>query len=417
MSDWYRTKTFKISFQIVLITIIFVAELHTGIFSNSTALVADSFHALSDVVSLCIGLIAVRTANNKPKPNSRKTFGNQRSEVLGGIVQAVFLYALCFHIYTESFKRFMKRQEQNDILRILVVGGIGLVANLTGLYMFCETGGDGHGHSHGGGHGHSHKITNDESEEQTEKHGSNLNTRGIWLHIMGDTLGSVSVMISSGVLMYYSKPGYNCLTSESTRSKWQHFPVSTGSCDDLETYWNSVNSTESCDSCVFNPFHPEYQVYSWLTLLDPALTFLIATIICASTYPLFRQSMHILMENCPLEIDFEEFRKSLEEGVKDFGEVSIQDLHIWQLNSEKGVATVRVRIVRPGKSGNVKDGENGENRENDGNNEISNYQALISYLTEELQSQNIQEITIQPEFTESLTTPSTTGVETTALLD
>lgn len=297
----------------------------------------------------------------------------------------------------------MKRQEQNDILRILVVGGIGLLANLTGLYMFCETGGDGHGHSHGGGHGHSHKITNnDESEEQTEEHthGSNLNTRGIWLHIMGDTLGSVSVMISSGVLMYYSKPGYSCLTSESTRSKWQHFPEFAGSCDDLETYWNSVNSTESCDSCVFNPFHPEYQLYTWLTLLDPALTFLIASIICASTYPLFRQSMHILMENCPLEIDFEEFRKSLEKGVTNFGEVSIEDLHIWQLNSEKGVATVRVKIVR--------DSENDE---------ISNYQALIAYLTEELQSQNIHEITIQPEFTAHLTTPATTGIETTALLD
>ena len=91
MAPWHKTKTFKISFQIGLILIIFIAELHTGIFSNSTALIADSFHALSDVISLCIGLVAVRTANRKPKPSSRKTYGNQRSEVLGGIVQAVFL--------------------------------------------------------------------------------------------------------------------------------------------------------------------------------------------------------------------------------------------------------------------------------------------------------------------------------------
>ena len=106
------------------------------------------------------------------------------------------------------------------------------------------------------------------------------------------------------------------------------------------------------------------------------------------------------MENCPLEIDFEEFRKSLEKGVTNFGEVSIEDLHIWQLNSEKGVATVRVKIVR-----------------NSDNDEISNYQALIAYLTEELQSQNIHEITIQPEFTAHLTTLVTPGIETTALLD
>ena len=63
------------------------------------------------------------------------------------------------------------------------------------------------------------------------------------------------------------------------------------------------------------------------------------TIICLSTYPLFIQSMDILMENCPKEINYENFRKHLENGVKIFGKVvELEDLHIWQLNSDKGIS-------------------------------------------------------------------------------
>lgn len=370
MAKWYRTKSFKICFQIVLILIIFIAELHTGIFSNSTALVADSFHALSDVISLCVGLVAVRTAHKKPKPNSRKTFGNQRAEVLGGIVQAVFLYALCFHIYTESFKRFTNRQEQNDIIRILIVGGIGLIANLLGLWMFCDTGSD-HGHTHGHSHGQSH---ND---------GQNLNTRGIWLHIMGDTLGSVSVMISSGILMYYSQPAFRCSNSE----KWSRFPDRIDpTCNDLQNFRNLNNLTNSCH-CELNSYVPLYEVHSWLTLLDPALTFLIATIICASTYPLFVKSMHILMENCPKEIDFESFRKHLEKVVLDFGKIKIIDLHIWQLNSDKGVATIKLQI----ETGSCKFPKKKFS-------EISNYQNLVKRIMFEFEELHVDELTIMPEF-------------------
>ena len=230
-APWHKTKTFKICFQICLISIIFIAELHTGIFSNSTALIADSFHALSDVISLCIGLIAVRTANRKPKPTSRKTFGNQRSEVLGGIVQAVFLYALCFHIYTESFKRFTNPQVQHNVERIFYVGLVGFIANLTGLWMFCETGD--HGHTHG--ESEAQKLRKSESEHS----GQNLNTRGIWLHIMGDTLGSVSVIISSIVLWKYSTPAYHCELGGLEHNWYRHnittpFPGGAKNCDQLE---------------------------------------------------------------------------------------------------------------------------------------------------------------------------------------
>ena len=118
-----------------------------------------------------------------------------------------------------------------------------------------------------------------------------------------------------------------------------------------------------------------------LKLLDPALTFLIATIICCSTYPLFIQSVDILMENCPKDIDYGEFREHLEEGLMKFGKIiTLEDLHIWQLNSEKGLASLKVLI------------------DTGGSNEINCYQDIVKYLNEEFQNNGIQKVTIQPEF-------------------
>lgn len=42
-----------------------------------------------------------------------------------------------------------------------------------------------------------------EKQEEEAVSNQNLNTRGIFLHILGDTLGSVAVMVSAGMLWYY----------------------------------------------------------------------------------------------------------------------------------------------------------------------------------------------------------------------
>ena len=177
---FYHKKTFKVLFQISLTLILFFAEAFTGYKTNCMALISDAFHTLSDLISLCIGLAAIRVGKKTVSAYSRKTFGYKRAEVLGGIVQAVFLLSLCFNIYIEALKRFITPEKQRDVLQILVVGGIGLAVNLLGLCLFS------------GEHGHSHE--------------GNMNTRGIYLHIMGDTLGSVAVMASAGCLFFFQVP-------------------------------------------------------------------------------------------------------------------------------------------------------------------------------------------------------------------
>jgi zinc transporter 1 len=69
--------------MLVLTTAFFVAELTVGYMCNSLALVADSFHMLSDSFALVIGLVSIRLA--KRKKSEEFTFGWVRAEVVGAL--------------------------------------------------------------------------------------------------------------------------------------------------------------------------------------------------------------------------------------------------------------------------------------------------------------------------------------------
>lgn len=71
-----------------------------------------------------------------PKKWSKNTFGWARAEVLGALINAVFLCALCFSILVESMKRFYDPEEIHEPILILTVGVIGLLVNVIGLFLF-----------------------------------------------------------------------------------------------------------------------------------------------------------------------------------------------------------------------------------------------------------------------------------------
>lgn len=71
-----------------------------------------------------------------PKKWSKNTFGWARAEVLGALINAVFLLALCFSILIESLKRFVDPERLHNPFLVLVVGVIGLLVNICGLFLF-----------------------------------------------------------------------------------------------------------------------------------------------------------------------------------------------------------------------------------------------------------------------------------------
>ncbi|KAF3927328.1 hypothetical protein ABW21_db0202387 [Orbilia brochopaga] len=147
------SRSARIITLLVIDTLFFFLEIIVGYAVHSLALVADSFHMLNDVFSLIVALYAIRLAKSKTS-NSKYTYGWQRAEVLGALINGVFLLALCLSIVLEAIQRFFDPPVITQPVLILCVGSAGLASNIIGLFLFHD-----HGHSHAA-HGHEgHKHT------------------------------------------------------------------------------------------------------------------------------------------------------------------------------------------------------------------------------------------------------------------
>lgn len=107
---------------------------------------------LNDMLSMCVALWAIKVTifflkkkirlTKKKKVasvtefNPKYSYGWQRAEILGALINGVFLIALCFTILIESIERFVSPQEITNPLMVLITGGAGLVANIVGLFLF-----------------------------------------------------------------------------------------------------------------------------------------------------------------------------------------------------------------------------------------------------------------------------------------
>jgi zinc transporter 1 len=173
---------------------------------------------LSDGLCLVVALVALKVAkrsNNEQVMKADNTFGWARAEIIGGLTNAIFLLALCVIIILESIEKFIQPQPVEQPLTVCIVGAVGLIMNLIGLVLF-RGGGEMHGHSHSRdgdehshndyldhGHGHSHEPSHGHSHAQ-DKSGEGMNMRGVFLHVLGDAVGSVVVILSAGLMYFYN---------------------------------------------------------------------------------------------------------------------------------------------------------------------------------------------------------------------
>ncbi|KAI1854181.1 hypothetical protein JX265_000585 [Neoarthrinium moseri] len=170
------SKSQRISIMVAISTVFFLVELISGLMVKSLALTADAFHMLNDIISLLVGLWAVRIS--KRQSTDKFSYGWVRAEILGGFFNAVFLIALCVSIIIESITRFFDPPEISNPQLILIVGCCGLASNLVGFVVLGHGGHD-HGHSHDDGeHGHDHAHDHNEAAIAEEGRASS-NTGGM----------------------------------------------------------------------------------------------------------------------------------------------------------------------------------------------------------------------------------------------
>ncbi|WPH01700.1 zinc/cadmium resistance protein [Acrodontium crateriforme] len=172
------SKSTRILILLAIDSAFFLLELITGYYVHSLALVADAFHMLNDVLSLCVGYWAVKVATQKTS-SKMYTYGWQRAETLGALINGVFLVALCVTIFLEAIQRFVEPQIVSNPKFVLIVGCLGLASNIVGLFLFHDHSHGPGGHSHGpSGHSHGDEVRDAEeghaghSHEEPDMNGS-----------------------------------------------------------------------------------------------------------------------------------------------------------------------------------------------------------------------------------------------------
>ncbi|EPY34803.1 solute carrier family 30 (zinc transporter), member 5 [Angomonas deanei] len=174
-----RRRREKKLFLFLLLTLaVMVLEFVYGISSNSLGLVSDSFHMLLDATSIVIGLCTAFASSWDP--NKNHPFGFARYEVLSGFLNGVLLVFIAVFVVVESIERILDPPEV-ETTYLLTVSVIGLLVNAIGVVFFHEF------HTHAPG-------------ECSHDH----NMQGVYLHIMADLLGSVSVILSSLLIHFFN---------------------------------------------------------------------------------------------------------------------------------------------------------------------------------------------------------------------
>ncbi|GAB2462945.1 cobalt-zinc-cadmium efflux system protein [Conyzicola lurida] len=166
------TNRARLVVAIAIVGVFLVVEVVGAVLSGSLALLADSGHMLSDLLGLVVALVALSIAARPA--TDRQTFGYQRAEVFGALLNGVLLAGVAIFVAVEGIGRLF-RPESAEVLSapMLVIAVVGLAANVASLLVL-----------RGG----------------VEKGGS-IGMRGAYLEVLGDLFGSVATIIAAVVII------------------------------------------------------------------------------------------------------------------------------------------------------------------------------------------------------------------------
>ncbi|RZS20032.1 hypothetical protein BHM03_00052508 [Ensete ventricosum] len=337
----------KLLIAVILCIIFMSVEVVGGIKANSLAILTDATHLLSDVAAFAISLFSIWASGWEATP--RQSYGFFRIEILGALVSIQLIWLLTGILVFEAISRLRHDTGEVQGVLMFIVSAFGLVVNIVMAVLLGHDHGHGHGgHDHGHGsrgdghdershihshvnhahshsnvnhghthhhddhehdaeHGHSHAIGPNHAEDSRNKehlkpllHQSeeaptsredakektrNINVHSAYLHVLGDSIQSIGVMIGGAII-----------------------------------WWK-----------------PE------LKIIDLLCTLVFSVIVLVTTIKMLRDILEVLMESTPRQID----ATKLEQGLCQLdGVVAIHELHIWAITVGKVLLACHVTITQ-----------------------------------------------------------------------
>ncbi len=225
----------KLAFSVVFNLIITGVEIAGALLSGSLALLSDSFHNFNDATAIAISYIALKLGERER--NEKYTFGYRRAEILAAFINSVILLSAAIFLIYEAYERLLHPAPIKGMV-MLTVAFVGLFANLIVAILLHSP-----------------------SKES-------MNIKAAYLHIIGDTISSVAVIIGGFAILL----------------------------------WDVI----------------------WV---DPLITILISLYLIYSAFKILKDSVEILMEAAP-PIDIQKVKREIEsiEGV-----INAHHFHIWRI--------------------------------------------------------------------------------------
>jgi len=217
---------------------IFLIEFCGGLWTHSLALMSDAWHVFIDAWALVASLIAIILAQRPA--SDRRTFGLHRMEVFAAFLNGVMVFAVALAIFYAAIGRW-RHPKPVDSRSLLAFAAIGLILNLIVAKIFMP-------HSRG-----------------------DINIRGAFLHILGDAMNTLAVIIAAGLML-----------------------------------WTGSQRIDTIVSCT------------------------IAFLILLAAGHLLREAFNTLLEGVPHGIDVALVEKGI---LRTEGVVSVHDLHVWSICS------------------------------------------------------------------------------------
>ena len=248
--DVKDTSGSRLLLTLALNLIIPVAQVIGGVYAHSMALISDATHNFSDFVAVLLAYIAHRIG--KKGASFQNTFGYKRAEILAATMNVAILIGASAFIVYGAVERFYHPQAVIGKV-VILLAGVGILGNGLSAWLL----------------------------HRDSKH--SLNVQGAFLHMMGDLLTSVMVLINGVILIF--RP-------------W---------------YW-----------------------------LDPLLSILIVLFILKNCWSILKASAGILMNATPEGLDLEEIKDFLEQIP---GVCAIHYLHAWNISASSIGFSCHVEVL------------------------------------------------------------------------
>lgn len=331
----------KLLIAVALCIIFMTVEVVGGIKANSLAILTDAAHLLSDVAAFAISLFSLWASGWEATP--RQSYGFFRIEILGALVSIQMIWLLAGILVYEAISRFFYETGEVQGFLMFLVSAFGLVVNIIMAVLLGHDHGHGHGHGHGHshdhGHGHDHGHDHGDANEHNHENSDEMHTHGVTI--------KTQVLNKAGHSKHdkHHHPAHETdhtvpLLGPSSESEGEHNKKKKQRNINVQGAYLHVlgDSIQSIGVMIGGAiiwYKPEWKI------IDLICTLIFSVIVLGTTINMLGNIWEVLMENTPREID----ATRLEKGLCEMDEVvAIHELHIWAITVGKVLLACHVKV-------------------------------------------------------------------------